>query len=189
VKTMKYFLKKFAERPTWSKQKRVFHFRNCPFYCKKNRRRNVTLDSNILIAYIVSKRENTVIKKVIAKSVNYDKLMLTNIIFEECLDFASKRNANISEEEISVKLKKICPIIIDISPIPSDTDLLKKFKIRDIDDLKILYSVEVTNSEILVTMDEDFSEVEGIKAKIMKPTEYLYEGENNDKTSNPKEEP
>ena len=50
------------------------------------------------------------------------------------------------------------------------------YDIRDDDDLKILYSVNMTDSVILVTKDDDFKgNVAGIKARIMDPKSYFYE--------------
>jgi len=138
-----------------------------------NRKRNVTLDSNVLIAYVTSKKDNSVVRKVVTKSMTDDRLMLTDVIYEECLKYANKKNSRATRGYISQELKSVQPNIIDISPIPSDADLLKKYKIRDKTDLKILYSVDMTDSVILVTMDDDFSDVEGLKARIMEPKEYL----------------
>jgi len=101
--------------------------------------------------------------------------MLTDVIFAECQKYADKRGSRTSEEEMSRKLKELSPEIIDVSSVPSNEELKKKYKIRDLEDMKILYSVEMTNSVILVTLDDDFSDVDGLRAKIMRPGEYLYE--------------
>lgn len=50
-----------------------------------NTKRNVTLDSSILISYVISKNDNTIIKKVVIKSTTDDRLMLTDVIFDECV--------------------------------------------------------------------------------------------------------
>ena len=140
-----------------------------------NTKRNVTLDSNVLIAYVTSKKDNSIIRKVVTKSMTDDRLMITDVIYEECLKYATKKDSKMTGEEISKKLLSVQSGIIDISPVPPDADLLKKYKIRDIKDLKILYSVDMTDSVILVTMDDDFSDVKGVKAKIMDPKQYLAE--------------
>jgi len=90
---------------------------------------------------------------------------------------ADKKRARVSIEEISGKLKRTVLEIIDLSPVPSDEDLMKKYNIRDKNDLKILYSVDMTDSVILVTTDDDFSDAVGLKAKVMGPVEYLFEQE------------
>jgi len=133
------------------------------------------LDSNILISYIISKRDNTIVKKVVIKSITDDRLMLTDVICDECRKYAGKKGATVTEDDISNKLIEICPGIINISPVPSEEELLKKYNIRDKSDLKILYSVEMTDSVILVTLDDDFTDVKNLRAKIMRPGEYLYE--------------
>jgi predicted nucleic acid-binding protein len=138
-------------------------------------RRNVTLDSNVLISYVISKRDDTIVRKVVIKSVTDDRLMLTDVIFAECQKYADKHESRTTKDEMSRKLKELSPEIIDISPVPSNDELKKRYKIRDLEDMKILYSVEMTNSVILVTLDDDFSDVKGLKAKIMRPGEYLYE--------------
>ena len=145
------------------------------------KKRNVTVDSNVLIAYIVSKRENTVIAKVIEKSTNEDKLMLTDVIYDECIRYATKPRSRVTKKEAEAKLKKISPEIIKISPVPPNKELMKLYKIRDRGDLKILYSAEITNSVIIVTQDKDFSDVEGVRATIMNPKEYVFEKVNNKK--------
>jgi len=142
-----------------------------------NTKRNVTMDSSVLISYVISKKDNTINKKVVTKSTTDDRLMLTDVIYQECLKYTRGKNARVTKEEMSGKLKMIAPEIISISPVPSEKDLMKKYRIRDKNDLKILYSVDMTDSVILVTVDDDFSDIEGLKAKVMRPTEYLFEQE------------
>ena len=141
------------------------------------RNRNVTLDTSVLIAWVITKDENSIVKKVVTKSITDDRLMLTDVIYEECLKYADKRKSKTSKDEISEKLTILSPNVVKISPIPPDEELLKKYKIGDTNDLKILYSVEMTDSVILVTYDDDFSDIEGVRAKIWSPVEYLYENE------------
>jgi predicted nucleic acid-binding protein len=107
--------------------------------------------------------------------VTDDRLMLTNIIYDECLGYADKKGARATKDEVSKKIKEISPDIIEIRRVPKDSKLSKKYKIRDVNDLKILYSADKTKSVILVTMDDDFSDVKGLKAKVMKPKDYLIE--------------
>jgi len=158
----------------WSKIKRGFI--TLPDSKNKNdKKRNVTLDSSVLVSYIISKRDDTIVKKVVTKSVTDDRLMLTDVIYEEVMRQADKRKARVTREETDLKLRELSPEIIDISPVPSNEELEKRYKIRSLKDLKILYSVEMTDSVILVTLDDDFTDVKGLKAKIMRPGEYLFE--------------
>ena len=142
---------------------------------KNRKKRKVTLDSNVLIAFIVSKRNNTIIKKVVLKSVTEDQLMLTDVIYNECLLYAEQKGARASREEVSGNLVEISPKIIKITPMPSKEELLKRYQIRDEKDLQILFSVDKTKSVILVTMDKDFENATGVEAVIMDPKEYLQE--------------
>jgi len=36
------------------------------------KKRNVTLDSNVLISYVISKRDDTIVRKVVTKSITED---------------------------------------------------------------------------------------------------------------------
>jgi len=144
----------------------------------RRKKRNVTLDSNVLISYVISKKDDSIVKKVVTKSVTDDRLMLTDVIFDECLRHTERRKARVSKEEMSGMLKELSSEIIKITPVPSNEELAERYKIRDKKDLKILYSVEMTDSVILVTYDDDFFDnVEGVKAEIMYPADYLREDE------------
>jgi predicted nucleic acid-binding protein len=140
------------------------------------KKRNVTLDTSVLIAWVISKDDNSIVKKIVLKAVNEDRLMLSDVIYDECLKYGDKRKAKVSREEIAAKLRELGPVI-RIKPVPSGEELLKRYSMRDAEDLKILYSVEMTNSVILVTYDDDFTgDVKGITARIMRPEIYLYDG-------------
>jgi len=138
------------------------------------RKRNVTLDTNVLIAYVISKKNNSLSKKVVMKSITDDRLMLTDIIMDECLRYTRTKQAKVTAAVMEEKLKEISDHIIELKPIPSVKELAERYRIRDIGDLKILYSVEMTDSVILVTYDDDFFDgVEGLKARIMRPYRYV----------------
>ncbi|MCL2142675.1 MAG: type II toxin-antitoxin system VapC family toxin [Methanomassiliicoccaceae archaeon] len=144
------------------------------------RNRKVTLDTSVLIAWVLSKKERSLYRVVVRKAVTEDILMLTDIIWDECLDFADKkrgRKANITREDIDAKLRELSVDVVHIRPIPTDNELKAMgYSIRDDDDLKILYSADITNSVILVTKDDDFrGDVKGIKAKVMTSKSYLHE--------------
>ena len=44
-------------------------------------KRNITLDTSVLIAWIITKHEDSIVKKVVTKSITDDRLMLTDIIY------------------------------------------------------------------------------------------------------------
>jgi len=147
---------------------------------QSNEKRNVTFDTNILIAWILSKKEGSIYRVAVTKAVTDDRLMLTDIIWDECLGFADKKSgkkANVSKADIAAKLKGLGLKVIPIKPIPTDDELKARgYRIRDNKDLKILYSVNMTESVILVTRDDDFDgNVKGITAKIMDPMNYFHE--------------
>jgi predicted nucleic acid-binding protein len=133
------------------------------------------LDTSVLIAWVITKNDDSIVKKVVLKAVNEDRLMLSDIIYDECLKYGDKRKAKATKEEIVAKLTELGPVV-RISPVPPEEELLKRYRIRDRDDLRILYSVEMTNSVILVTYDDDFSgDIGCITAEIMRPENYLYD--------------
>jgi predicted nucleic acid-binding protein len=92
--------------------------------------------------------------------------------------YTNKQRARVSGDIMWERLRELCPQIIEVKPMPSVDELQKRYKIRDVKDLKILYSVEMTDSVILVTYDDDFFDsVEGVTARIIRPADYLYEDE------------
>jgi len=141
------------------------------------KKRNVTIDSNIFVSYVISKVDCSIEKKVIVKSMSDDRLMLTDIIWEEVLNFAdSKKNrANLTREDIADRLNALNLKVVTIGPAPSDEKLKEMgYSISKDADLKILYSVHTTNSVILVTRDGHFSgDVKGLTAKVMDPETYI----------------
>ncbi|MCL2607692.1 MAG: PIN domain-containing protein [Methanomassiliicoccaceae archaeon] len=146
----------------------------------RRKKRRVTVDANILIAYIVSKKEGSLERKVLIKAANDDRLLITDVIMDECINFAYKkegRKRGLTEAAIAAKIRELDLKIISIKPIPSDDELKAAgYAIRDDDDLKILYSVSTINADIFVTRDDDFKgDVRGIRAKIMDPVSYIRE--------------
>lgn len=142
-------------------------------------KRNVTLDTNVLIAYSRSKDDGSLVKKVVTKSNNDDKLMITDVIIEEWKRYCNNPDANFTKKDVKRTIKRLNPTVVLVKPLPSDEELAERYKIRDGSDFAILYSVDMTDSEILVTYDDDFFAigVEGIEAEILDPVAYLYEKE------------
>jgi len=96
------------------------------------RKRNVTLDTNVLIAYVISKENNSLSKKVVMKSITDDRLMLTDIIMDECLSYTRLPRAKVTTAEMREKLKEISDHIIELKPIPSVKELAERYRIKDI---------------------------------------------------------
>ncbi len=139
--------------------------------------RRVTLDSSVLIAYVVSKKDDSVVKKVVMKSMTDDSLMITDVIMDEVFAFSEKKQSTVTREHIERAISGLNVPIVKIRPIPDEHDLQARYGIRDLSDAKILYSVETTESVILVTYDDDYFDgnVKGLNLEIMDPTVYLYE--------------
>ena len=140
-------------------------------------RRNVTLDTNILISYVISKSDNSVVKTVVTKAAKDDNLMITDIIRDEVLAYADKKDAYATKDELRDGIDSLGVEIVKVGPPPSKEELQRRYGIRDIKDGKILYSVETTQSVILVTYDDDYfdGKVHGLDTEIMDPVVYLYE--------------
>lgn len=140
-------------------------------------RRNVTLDTNILVSYIISKKDRSVVKTVVTKTIQDDNLMISDIIRDEVLAYAEKKDAKATREQLQKGLDELNVPIVKVGPAPPASELQKKYGIRDIKDGKILYSVETTDSLILVTYDDDYfdGKLHGLDVEIMDPVVYLYE--------------
>jgi len=70
----------------------------------------------------------------------------------------------------------MCPDVVYIELIPLE-QLKERYSMRDDSDLEVLYSADMTDSQIIIASDHDFHDpnnpVKGVKAKIMWPDEYL----------------
>ena len=139
--------------------------------------RKVTLDTNILVSYIISKKDKSVVKSVVTKTIRDDEFIITDIIRDEVLAYADKNGALATRSELQIKLDGLAVPIIAIGPALSAKDLQRKYGIRDIEDGKILNSVETTESVILVIYDDDFfdGKLKGVDVEVMDPVVYLFE--------------
>lgn len=128
------------------------------------------MDSNVIISGVTygSKTAN----KAIDRSVEDDRLMMTNVIYDECMKHA--RDNKKSQSKMKKRLDEIAPEVMEIE-VPPIGELEGRYYIRDPDDYKILYSAEVTGSKILVSGDKDFHDkkVKGPKrTRIVKTADY-----------------
>ena len=139
--------------------------------------RRVTLDTCVLISYIISKKDGSVVKKVVNKAKEDDELMITDIIRDELLKYPEKKGSRIGKKDIEDALKRLDVPIMVVGPPPSLEELVERYSIRDVADLPILYSVDLSRSTILVTYDDDFFDgsVQGVEVEIMDPLAYLRE--------------
>jgi len=142
------------------------------------KRRKVTLDANTIISGLRDgKNGETTTNKVLKKSVTEDELMLTNVIFIEVDRYVETRTKGDAKDKMKGKLERIAKDVIAIE-LPPDAELKRMYRIRDDDDYKILYSADVTGSEVLVTGDDDFHDpkTKGPEnVRIVRPREYLNE--------------
>ena len=139
--------------------------------------RNITMDTSVVIAFLTSKKEGGIVRKVFAKAKNQDDIQMTDIIWDEAVAFSKKLDTAFSEEQIKAFLANISETVIQLKPLPELEELVKKYKIRDSNDLQILYSAEMTKSVILITRDKDFDDAEGLDIELMDMVKYLYEHE------------
>jgi len=138
-----------------------------------SRKKKVTLDTNVILSGLMF--DSKTCMDAIEKSTTDDQMMMTNIIYAECLQQTKKQNSPKTEAELKEQMRQHLPDPTHID-LPPDTELKKMYTIRDDKDLKILYSAEATRSEVLVTGDKDFyeSNFKGPKnVKILKPHDYL----------------
>jgi len=73
--------------------------------------------------------------------------MLTDIIVTECIKRTFRPDSRASTSTMKTKLKEISPHIIRLNPITPIDELRKRYMIRDLNDLKILYSADKTDSD------------------------------------------
>jgi putative PIN family toxin of toxin-antitoxin system len=76
-------------------------------------------------------------------------------------------------EKIGSIKKFMNELTYDIVDIPQKIDYSKYPKIRDQNDLPILISAILSNSDILLTGDKDFEDIEIKKPVIMKPRDFI----------------
>ena len=141
----------------------------------EDRGRRITIDSNVIIASVFSKRdtEDSTSKRVIIKCRTVDIPMITDIIVDECIRRTRRSKSKATTSEMIEELNNITLDIIKLKPLPPIEELAERYKIRDKRDLQILYSADMTESAIIITQDKDFfANVEGIKARIMSIYEY-----------------
>jgi putative PIN family toxin of toxin-antitoxin system len=138
------------------------------------RKRKVTIDTNVFISGIVYGSDTA--KKAMDKSVKEDDLMLTNVIYIECVKVVSRKEPSSVCREVEKQLLQLRAKPIEIY-LPPHMELKRMYYIRDEDDYRILYSADATDSDLLITGDKDFYDpkLKGSKAKIIKPKDYVNE--------------
>ena len=138
----------------------------------------MTFDSSVLISYIGSKNGTTLADKAINKAKTDGIPIITNILLEECVAVTERKKTGRGQitapkEEVCLKLSSIGKIVR--IPLVSDDELKERYGNRDVTDLKILYSADMTGCVLLIAYDKDFlqSEIGGLDMVVVHPSEYL----------------
>ncbi|MCX4325738.1 MAG: putative toxin-antitoxin system toxin component, PIN family [Lachnospiraceae bacterium] len=123
-------------------------------------------DTNVLVSLLVfsSKKMNQMMEYIFTEH----QLVLSSYIVEELKDvtrrkFAGKSNA------IDILLAKMDYEYV-YTPDTLDETL---FKIRDVKDYPVLYTAILEDVDILITGDNDFSDVDIEKPEILTPAEFM----------------
>jgi len=126
----------------------------------------ITLDTNILISAILfpDGRINELIRVIAAKH----KLILSSFVIEELIGVI-KRKFTGKKEAVDRFLSKF-PYEMVYTPKEMRQDL---FQIRDEKDYPVLYTAIMEDVDILITGDEDFSDIEMERPEILTPTQFL----------------
>lgn len=139
-----------------------------------SKRRRVTVDTNIIVAALIYGSADC--RNVLDTVKECDELMMTNIILFQCTRQSRKKHCPLDSEEIEKRVREMCPDVRYVEIIPLE-QLKRRYYIRSDKDYETLYSADVTDSEILLTSDNDFYDperpVKGIHAKILRVNDYL----------------
>lgn len=134
----------------------------------------VTVDTGIIVAALIYK--SSTLRNVLETVKEKDEMMLSNIILFQCKRQSKKRNCPYTSEEIEKMIRDIFPDVVRVDLVPLEV-MKALYRIRDDDDLEILYSADMTDSEIILSSDRDFFDkskpILGINAKIMNVNDYM----------------
>lgn len=142
------------------------------------KRRRVSVDANLLMAAVAYKSK--IMPEVIDKVRKRDTLVISNIIMFQCTRQSLKKKCNLAAEEISDAIFAMNPEVVMVDILPVE-ELSKRYSIRDESDLETLYSIDMSDTEIFLTGDDDFYDPirppTGVSVRFMRPREYLDEGD------------
>ena len=123
------------------------------------------LDTNVLISMMVFKSFNAVIDKITQKH----SIVLCSYVIDELHEVIERKFPN-KQKDIEKFLMKLPFELVYTPKMIEEHDL---FKIRDVDDEKVLYSAIIADVDILLTGDKDFSDIEIEKPEILTPSAFL----------------
>lgn len=125
----------------------------------------IMLDTNVLISMLVFKSFNAVIDKITQKH----SIVLCSYVIDELHEVIERKFPN-RQKDIEKFLMKLPFELVYTPKTIEEHDL---FKIRDVDDEKVLYSAIIADVDILLTGDKDFSDIEIEKPEILTPSAFL----------------
>jgi putative PIN family toxin of toxin-antitoxin system len=125
----------------------------------------IMLDTNVLISMLVFKSFNAVIDKITQKH----SIVLCSYVIDELHEVIERKFPN-KQKDIEKFLMKLPFELVYTPKTIEEHDL---FKIRDVDDEKVLYSAIIADVDILLTGDKDFSDIEIEKPEILTPSAFL----------------
>lgn len=125
----------------------------------------IMLDTNVLISMLVFKSFNAVIDKITQKY----SIVLCSYVIDELHEVIERKFPN-KQKDIEKFLMKLPFELVYTPKTIEEHDL---FKIRDVDDEKVLYSAIIADVDILLTGDKDFSDIEIEKPEILTPSAFL----------------
>ena len=123
------------------------------------------LDTNVLISMLVFKSFNAVIDKITQKH----SIVLCSYVIDELHEVIERKFPD-RQKDIEKFLMKLPFELVYTPKTIEEHDL---FKIRDVDDEKVLYSAIIADVDILLTGDKDFSDIEIEKPEVLTPSAFL----------------
>lgn len=130
-------------------------------------------DTNVLVAYVLSKSDNSLVCTVFDMVRESDTLVVTNQVLDELyrIDLSKKTTTG----DITKAMRRLNPALVFVRN-PSESDL-RMFTIDDPNDRKILYSADKVNAAIILTNDAAWfrDNVSGVDAQVMDLMAYCYQ--------------
>lgn len=138
-------------------------------------KRRVMFDTNVLFSYIYNNGKEGIIRAAIFKAKNEDTWVISHLALKEIYHVAL-RSKIATLGDLNRTMVQLHPIIVHIDPKTED-ELKESYSISDKKDLKILYSADMMNCDLIVCSDDDFyrDDVSGVDVTVMRPYAYVNE--------------
>lgn len=125
----------------------------------------IMLDTNILISMFVFKSMGNLIDTITKKHT----IVICSYVIDELHEVISRKFPSKSKDLESFLFK----LPFELVYTPQTVEVNDVFVIRDADDEKVLYSAIISDVDILLTGDKDFSDVDIERPEILTPHEFL----------------